>query len=143
MTDAGTVASAIASVLALTTRARSYFCVLCRTCHMETLEEARQRWPLAAALYEAFLLPEPGFRGEATPDGRALIAVERTILDKLGVASLEGRGDDDVVAYIASRARGRFVMSGGRYRFPRRRCCLLLGPRKADVLALLGVYCRS
>ena len=62
----------------------------------------------------------------------------RAILDKLGVVTLEGRGDDDMVTYVATRARGRFVTSGGKYRFPRRRCCLLLGPRKDDVLSLLG-----
>lgn len=134
-----TVISSVVGVLSYTTSVRSTFCALCRLRHHDELESAKQRWPLAAALYGAFLLPEPGFRGDITEEGRTLIEVECVILSKLGITgSLEGRGDDEAIAKVAKQARGLFVSSGGKYRFPPRRCCWLLGPHDKDVLALLG-----
>lgn len=131
----------LAGILSYTTSVRAITCALCRLRHHDALEAAKQRWPLAAALYGAFLLPEPGFRGESTPEGCALIAVERVILGQLGVtSSLEGRGDDETVARVAKRARGLFVSAGGQYRFPRRRCCWLLGAHDDEVLAAIGEY---
>lgn len=114
-------------------------CCLCRLRYRDVLAESRHRWPLAAALYSALLLPGPGFL-DSRPAGRALVNVERVILGKLGVKSLEGRGDDETVVSVAKRAAGLFMFDSatGKYVFPRRRFCWLLGPKTSDVLELLG-----
>lgn len=78
--------------------------------HHDLLEAAKQCWPFAAALYGACMLPEPGFLGDGATEGRALIAVERTILSHLGVS-------------VCSMQR---------------RCRWLLGPVDVGVIALLG-----
>jgi hypothetical protein len=134
----GAVLCALCFVVASTTRARKALCCLCRAYHDSALEAAKQRWPLAAELYDSFLLPLPGFTGENSPAGRTLIAAERTILAHLGVATLEGRSEDRAVARLASRAYALFAFNDDKTRLPPRRCCWLLAPRTADVLLLIG-----
>ena len=123
-------------------KARTFLCLFCSMRYHETMLLARIHHPLAAALYDLFLLPLPGFRGDATHAADStVLAVERAILAALGVKSLEGRGDEESVARLARRAYTFFISDGTDhdvYRFPKRRYCFLVGPRATDVLAKLG-----
>ena len=70
-------------------KARSFLCLFCRD---RELDEARRRWPLAAALYDELLFPEPGLRvtrdgggGKGfTAAGNAVIAFETTYRSHAG-----------------------------------------------------------
>ena len=90
-------------------RARAVLCWLCRLRYHDAREVAKQRWPLAAALSDLLILSDFGFRGDTTPEDRGLVRVERIILGRLGIVTLEGRGDDEAVTRLAARAKGLFV----------------------------------
>jgi hypothetical protein len=68
-----------------------------------------------------------------------LITVETSILDALGLETLTHCGKDKINLLIfKAESYFKFNSVTRRYRFPPRRCCWLLGPKDADVLAKLG-----
>jgi hypothetical protein len=136
------IAPIIARAISTSIQARAVLCCFCRMRYHSKLATAQIQHPLASALYIAFLLPEPGFRGDVSDADRALIAVERAIFAALGITLPLRPGntlDDDAVQKLARRAVKLFTVdASGEYRLPPRRFCWLLGPSSSSMTAKLG-----